>query len=87
MNRFVRTLTALSLPFAFFSAGAGMLWLLRVRSAEGDFYARLLSHRSDWVGAQVVLLASAVLVIPAALALARATGAAPRGRPSRGSGS
>ncbi len=79
MTRFVRSLTAACLPLAFLTGGGGMLWLYRVRSAEGGFYTRLNEHASDWVGSHVVLLASAILIIPASIALARAVG------PGRGS--
>ena len=74
MSGFVHRLTALCLPLTFFAAGGGMLWLYRVRSAEGGFYERMNSHSSDWVGSHLVLLASAILIGPAAVALWRAVG-------------
>jgi len=74
MPKFVNRLTAVCLPLSFMTAGAGMLWLYRVRSAEGDFYARMNARSFDWVGSHIVLLASAILIIPAAVALWQAVG-------------
>jgi hypothetical protein len=74
VHGFVHKLTARCLPLTFVAAGGGMVWLYRVRSAEGDFYARMNAHVADWVGSHLVLLASAILIIPAAVALWRAVG-------------
>ena len=62
-------LWAASLPGAFLFAGGGLLWLYRVRIAEGGFYERLINNQADWIGAHFLLWASATLMIPASLAL------------------
>ena len=46
-----------------------MLWLYKFKTAPGDFFERLLSHQSDWIGAHLILFGSAILLIPASLAL------------------
>ncbi len=57
------------MPLAFFTAGTGMLWLYKFRTAPGSFYDRLINFEADWIGAHCFLFTSAILLIPAALAL------------------
>ena len=49
-----------------------MLWLYTTLDPNVDFYQRLITHRDAWVGSHIVLMISAVLFIPAVIALWRA---------------
>ncbi len=69
MSRFIKLLWAISLPGAFVLAGVGMLWLYTTLNPEMRFYERLLAYEAAWNGSHIVLLASAVLLVPAALAI------------------
>ena len=59
----------LSIPLTFLLAGTGMIWLLSVDNADGHFFDKLASNRSDWLGAHVILLLSTVFLLPAAISI------------------
>ena len=67
--RTLRRIGLLSIPLTFVLAGVGMIWLLNVENAPGDFYQRLVSNRNDWIGSHVILLMSTVFLLPAALSI------------------
>ena len=61
------------IPFSLVLTGMGMLWLTRFRFAEGGFYERLMTHSVDWIGSHAILLACTGMLLPAAVAVYRAT--------------
>lgn len=65
----LRKLGLLSIPLNFLLAGLGMIWLLQVDNASGTFFEKLTSHKSDWLGAHVLLLFSTAFLIPAAIGI------------------
>ncbi len=65
----LRRVGLLSIPLTFLLAGTGMIWLLTVENATGPFFDKLVSNRSDWLGAHVILLLSTVFLLPAALTI------------------
>ncbi|MDJ0657204.1 MAG: hypothetical protein QNJ40_23795 [Xanthomonadales bacterium] len=69
MSKLIRLIWIGSLPLSFVTAGAGMLWLSTTLDPGVDFYQRLINHRDAWVGSHIVLMISAILLIPAAIAL------------------
>jgi hypothetical protein len=58
-----------SIPLCFFCAGAGMLMLLKVVNAEGNFYTRIQSESSAWIIAHVILLMGSILLLPASIGI------------------
>ncbi len=69
MPQLIKTLWAASLPGAFILAGIGMLWLYTTLDPEMQFYQRLITHADAWNGSHLVLLASSILLVPAAMAI------------------
>jgi hypothetical protein len=65
----MKRLGIISTPLAFVLAGSGMLLLRRVETAPGDVYEQIASRGQDWLLAHVILLASTVFLVPAALAI------------------
>lgn len=65
----LRKIGLLSIPLTFVLAGVGMIWLLRVENASRLFFDKLISNRSDWLGAHVILLLSTVFLLPAAISI------------------
>jgi len=66
---FLKRLGLISIPTTFILAGAGMLLMRRVETAAGSIYEQIASHGQDWLAAHVILLASTMLLLPAALTL------------------
>lgn len=62
---------ALALPSCFVLAGAGMLMQLPIERADVPFFTRLAIDPRWWIGSHIVLLASQMLMLPAAIALRR----------------
>lgn len=58
-----------AIPNTFLFAGIGMLLLLRVESADGTSYQQIQSNETDWLVAHIMLLVSAMFILPAALSL------------------
>lgn len=65
----LRRLGLVSIPLTFSLAGIGMLWLLQVEQAPGSFFEQLGQHRTNWLGAHLLLLLSTVFLVPAALSI------------------
>lgn len=65
----LRKISLLSIPLNFLLAGIGMLLLLKVDSASGDFFSRIAHHESNWVNAHIILLISTMLLLPAAIGI------------------
>ena len=72
MNHTTKSLGTISIwciPVSFLLAGTGMLILLKVVNAEGDFYTRIQSQSGAWILAHIVLLVGSVTLLPAAIGL------------------
>ncbi len=65
----LRKIGLLSIPLNFLLAGIGMLLLLKVDGASGDFFSRIANHESNWVNAHILLLVSTMLLLPASIGI------------------
>ena len=68
-SNFLRNSAICSIPLCFFLAGAGMLLLLKVVNADGDFYTRIQNQSDAWNIAHMILLGSSMLLLPAAIGI------------------
>lgn len=57
----------ISIPLTFMLAGIGMIWLYKFDSIPSRFFEKLISNRYDWLGAHIILLASTIFLLPAAI--------------------
>lgn len=69
MTKFFKLLYVSTLPAGFVFAGSGLLWLYYIRQQDGGFYERLVTYATDWNSAHILLLLSAAMIFPAALAI------------------
>ncbi len=74
MTKFFKLLYVSTLPGGFMFAGAGLLWLYYIRQQDGGFYERLVTYATDWNSAHILLLLSAIMIFPAALAVRQLVG-------------
>lgn len=65
----IRRMGILAIPGTFLLSGAGMLWLLAVENAPGNFFQQVLTRESAWLGAHLLLLLGTILLLPAALTM------------------
>ena len=68
-SAYLKNLCIKTIPLTFLLAGAGMLILLRVNYADGDFYSRLQSESEAWTLSHIVLLLGSMTIIPAAIGI------------------
>lgn len=65
----IHRLGIFAIPACFVCAGAGMLLLLTVEYAAGNFYQQVRSQQALWIYSHIILLISTVLLLPAALSI------------------
>ncbi|NNF36653.1 MAG: hypothetical protein HKN68_21305 [Saprospiraceae bacterium] len=68
-SNFLNRLFLWSIPLCFFSAGTGMLMLLKVVNADGNFYTRIHSEYTSWIVAHIILLLGSILLLPASIGI------------------
>ena len=59
----------LSIPLNFIFAGLGMLMLLKVDGASGNYFQKISSEKEAWINAHIILLISTFFLISSSVTI------------------